>query len=72
MRWLVKIKFTATLWTIRPGSGPYVYCDTSDRTSDLEIVRPFQGFQRKPHFSLHVLLFSKSTPKTIKMLHKVS
>jgi hypothetical protein len=33
-----------------PGSGPYVLCDISGSTSDLEIVRLLRGFQGEPYF----------------------
>ena len=68
---LVIIKFFVTLWTIRLGSRLYVHCDTSDPTSDLETVQPLRSFQGEPHFSPLVLLFFKSTPKTIKGLPKL-
>jgi hypothetical protein len=67
---LVTIKFPVTLWIVHPGS-PYIRCDTSNRTSNLETVCPLQGFQGEPHFSSFVLLFSNSTLKTIKGLPKV-
>ena len=50
MGWLVKIMFPVTLWTVRPSLGPYVRCDTLDCTSNLETIRPLQGFQGEPHF----------------------
>ena len=68
MEQLVKIKSLITLWTVRLSSGLYVLCNTSDRTSGLETVRPLRGIQGEPHFSPFVLLFFKSTPKTNKWL----
>jgi hypothetical protein len=41
---LVKIKFPVTLWTVHPGSCPYVHCDTSDRMFGLEIVHLLGDF----------------------------
>jgi hypothetical protein len=66
MRRLVKMKYPITLWTIRPGSRSYVRCDKLDHKSGLETIHPLRGFQGEPHFSPLVLLFSKSTPDTIK------
>jgi hypothetical protein len=66
MGWLMKIKFPVILWTLCPGLGPYVRCDTSDHTSSLETIRSLQGFQGEPYFFSLILLFSKSIPKTIK------
>ena len=45
---------------VRLGSGPYVHCDTSGRTSSLKTVRQLWGFQEKPHFLLIACLFSDS------------
>jgi hypothetical protein len=45
---------------------PYVRSDTSDHMSGLETVCSLRGFQGEPHFSPLILLFFKSTTKTIK------
>jgi hypothetical protein len=49
-----------------------VPCHTLDRMSGLEALRLLRGFQGEPPFSPHILLFSKTTSKTIKELPKVS
>jgi hypothetical protein len=66
MKRLVKIKFSVTFWTVRPSLDLYVCCDTSDSMFGLETICPLRGFQGEPRFSQLVLLFSKSTSKTIK------
>jgi hypothetical protein len=65
---LVKIKFPVTLWTVRPGSGPYVRCDTLDCMSGLETVRSLQGFQE----NLIFLHSSSYSPNQLLRLSKAS
>jgi hypothetical protein len=56
---------------VRPGSGPFVRCDTSSRTSKLETTHPLRGFRENLIFSTRHLIL-QTTPKPIKGLSMVS